>query len=304
MRRVLAFIFLSVSISCVSAQTPVRGTVVEKDTNNPIPDVIVQYGELSSDYVYTNATGRFSLPETTEEIIHFQCFGYQPRAITKSHLIQNPVVRLELNPVSLNPIIISPGDADALLDEVMENTKKKLLTDIPVAYLLHFLQTKKTDTLQNEVYMKYATTLSEKDLKKNLKAERVPYIYNIIDIARVQKAVIPASELYGAEYHASHLFTFGKSDNNETTRSYTTDSSLLILNIEPLEGRNGWASGEIRIRSRDMTILSMQIESIDSIMEMQPYKRYMGRMIKVLKKAGRFEFKEAGNKYYLKELGI
>jgi hypothetical protein len=52
---------------------------------------------------------------------------------------------------------------------------------------------------------------------------------NIIDIRRVQRTVTPTSELYGAEYHASHLFTFGKSENNETTRSFTSDSSYIVL---------------------------------------------------------------------------
>jgi len=300
MKKILTYIILILNSFILNAQVSVQGVVVDKDTQTPVTDVIVQYGTSSKDYIYTNSNGKFSLPENTEDVIHFQCFGYKPKSVLKSTLIRNRVVELELNPVSLNPVIISPGDVDALLDEVMINTKKKLLTDVPVAYLLHFLQTKTTDTLQNEIYMKYATTVREKDLKKTMKVERVPYIYNIIDIGRVQEAVTPTSELYGAEYHASHLFTFGKSANNETTRSYTSDSSLIILQIEPLKGKEGWANGEIRIRSDDMTIYSMEIESVDSIMEAQPYKRYMGKMIKILKKAGRFEFRKAGDKYFLK----
>jgi hypothetical protein len=61
------------------------------------------------------------------------------------------------------------------LDEAMQNTKKKLLLDLHWDTCCTFQQTKKSDTLQNEIYMKYATTLKEKDLKKNMKRERVPY---------------------------------------------------------------------------------------------------------------------------------
>lgn len=301
MRNVVLFFLLIFTPVCFYAQTPIQGTVIDKDSKRPIPDVIVQYGATSRDYYNTDNNGKYTIPATGEEVIHFQCIGYKAKSISRSTLMSNPIVLLELSPVSLNPIVISPGDADALLDEAMENTKKKLLLDLHLGYLLHFLQTKTTDTLQNEIYMKYATTLSEKDLKKNIKKERVPYVFNIIDIKRMQRTETPTSELYGAEYHASHLFTFGKSVNNETTRSYTSDSSFIILQIEPLEGRDGWARGEIMINKDDMTIASMEIESIDSVLTNQPYKRYMGKQIKIMRKVGRFSFKKIADKYYMSD---
>jgi len=284
----------------ITAQTTIRGTVVDKDTGNPIPDVIAQYGELSKDFVYTNDKGIFIMPENNSDAVHFQCFGYKTKSVLKASLGENPVILLEINPVTLNPVIISPGDADELLKEVMLNTKKKLVTERSLGYLLHFLQTRSEDTTRNEIYMKYTTTLKEKDLKKDLNKERVPYIYNISDIKRLQRTETPTSELYGAEYHASHLFTFGKSINNETKRSYTSDSSYIFLEIEPLAGKEGWARGEILINSDDMTIASIDIESVDSILEVQPYKRYIGKLVKVLKKIGRFEFKKVADKYYMK----
>lgn len=301
MRKCLFLVLLTFISSHLFAQTLIQGTVIDKDSNKPIADVIVQYGATSRDYVNTDTKGRYTIPTVSEDVIHFQCIGYKVKSVAKSSLLINPVVRMELNPVYLNPIVISPGDADALLDEAMQNTKKKLLLDLHLGYLLHFLQTKKSDTLQNEIYMKYATTLKEKDLKKNMKRERVPYMLNIIDIRRVQRTVTPTSELYGAEYHASHLFTFGKSENNETTRSFTSDSSYIVLQIEPLQGKDGWARGEIFINKDDMTIASMEIESIDSVLASQPYKRYMGNRVKIKRKVGRFSFKKIGDKYYMSD---
>ncbi|MFC4675313.1 carboxypeptidase-like regulatory domain-containing protein [Dysgonomonas termitidis] len=284
------------------AQAPIKGIVVDKDTKKPVPDVIVQYGTSSKEYAYTNAGGQFSIPATSEDVIYFQSIGYKSRSVLKSALRQQPTVMMELNPVSLNPVVINPYDADMLLEEVMLNTKRNLVTDHSIGYLLHFLQTKTTDTLQNEIYLKYTTILDEKILKKSLKKERIPYTYNIVDIRRLQKSVTPTSELYGAEYHASHLLSFGKSINNETTRTYTSDSSLIILNIEPLAGKEGWANGEVRINKSDMTIKSMEIESVDSILASQPAKRYLGKMVRILRKVGRFEFAKASNgKYYMKD---
>ncbi|MDR0825268.1 MAG: carboxypeptidase-like regulatory domain-containing protein [Prevotella sp.] len=301
MKKIIVLLFLTLSISDLFAQTPVNGTVIDKDSKKPISDVIVQYGNMSKDYAYTNANGKFAIPAESEEIIHFQSIGYRLKSVSKSSLEANPVVELELTPVYLNPIVISPDDADALLDEAMLTTKKKLMLDQPLGYLLHFLQTKTSDTLQNEIYLKYATTLTEKDLKKNMKKERVPYTFNIIDIRRLQRTETPTSELYGAEYHASHLFTFGKSVNNETTRSYTSDSSLIIIQIEPLEGKGGWAKGEIAINKDDMTIAFMEIKSIDSVLESLPYKRYMGKQLKIMRKVGRFSFKRVSDKYYMSD---
>ena len=301
MKRVIIFPLIFLSIYAF-AQTPIKGIVVDKDNKKPISDVIVQYGASSKEYAYTNISGQFSIPENSEDVIHFQSIGYKSKSVLKSVLRQQPTVIMELNPVSLNPVVISPYDADMLLEEVMLNTKKNLVTEHPIGYLLHFLQTKTTDTLQNEIYLKYTTSLDEKVLKKSLKKERIPYTYNIVDIRRLQKSVTPTSELYGAEYHASHLLSFGKSINKETTRTYTSDSSLIILNIEPLPGKDGWANGEVRINKSDMTIKSMEIESVDSILASQPAKKYLGNMVQVLRKVGRFEFAKASNgKYYMKE---
>lgn len=301
MKRVIIFPLLFLCIY-ILPQIPINGIVLDKDTKKPVPDVIVQYGTSSKEYAYTNASGQFSIPGNSEDIIYFQCIGYKSRSVSKSALRQQPTVVMELNPVSLSPVVISPYDADMLLEEVMLNTKKNLVTDHSIGYLLHFLQTKTTDTLQNEIYLKYTTTLDEKVLKKSLKKERIPYTYNIVDIRRLQKSVTPTSELYGAEYHASHLLSFGKSINNETTRTYTSDSSLIILNIEPLAGKEGWANGEVRINKSDMTIKSMEIESVDSILASQPAKRYLGKMVRVLRKVGRFQFAKASNgKYYMKD---
>lgn len=298
---IVVFSFLLFLCSHLSAQVYIQGTVVDKDTKKAIPDVIVQYGSSDRAFTYTDAKGRFRIPENSETIIYFQCFGYKAKSIPRTTIIQNPTVVLEVSPLSLDPVVISPDDADKLLDEAMINTKKNLLLETPVTYLLHFLETKNIDTLQNEVYMKYATTLKERDLKKNMKRDRVPYLFNLIDIKRMQRTEVPTSDMYGAEYHASHLFTFGKSVNNETYKSYSPDSTFIILRIEPLKGREGWAKGEITINRADMAIVSMEVESVDSLMESQSYKRHMGKQVKTLRKKGNFSFRKYGDRYYMSE---
>lgn len=301
MKRLAGIVFILFTLLSNVVAQAIQGKIIDKDSRDPIADVIVQYGNLSNDYTYTNEKGVFSIPDDSNDIVHFQCFGYNARSIQKSEIKKNPIIELVVNPVSLNAVIVSPDDADKLLEEVMVNTKKKLVTEVSLGYILHFAQSRSLDTTRNEIYMKYTSTLKEKDLKKNLKKERVPYTYNIVDIKSVQKAFTPTSELYGAEYHASHLFTFGKSVNNKTTKSYNTDSTLIYLEIEPLEGKAGWASGEIIINKEDMTIASMEIESVDSILDAQPYKKYIDKQVKVLKKTGRFEFKKVADRYYMKE---
>lgn len=301
MKRLSLFCLFTLFISGLAAQNSIRGVVLDKDTRNPIPDVIVQYGELSKEYVTTDDKGNFVIPESNSTVIHFQCFGYKTRSLSKSKLGANNIVFMELNPVSLAPVTISPDEADEILKEVMINTKKKLVTGIPLGYLLHFDQTKLSDTLKNEIYLSYTTLLESKKLNKNLKKDKVPYEYNILDVRRLQNAVVPPTELYGAEYHASHLFSFGKSVNNETKRSYTSDSSLIILEIKPLPGKKGWAEGEVIINKKDMTLMSIEVASVDSLLEAQPYKKYLERKVKVLRKIGRFEFAETHGKCYMKD---
>lgn len=301
MKKLSLFCLFALFISGLAAQSSIRGVVLDKDTRKPIPDVIVQYGELSNEYVTTDDKGNFVIPENNGTVIYFQCFGYKTISVSKANLGTSNIFFMELNPVSLAPVTISPDEADEILKEVMINTKEKLVTEIPLGYLLHFDQTKLSDTLKNEIYLSYTTLLKSKELKKKLKKDKVPYEYNIIDIRRLQHAVIPPTELYGAEYHASHLFSFGKSVNNETKRSYTSDSSLIILEIKPLPGKKGWAEGEVIINKKDMTLMSIEVASVDSLLEAEPYKKYLERKVKVLRKVGRFEFAETHGKCYMKD---
>lgn len=299
MRKILFALALLLLHIPLFAQLPIEGRVLDRDTRKPIADVIVQYGYTSQDYTHTDVKGNYRIPHGSRDSIVFQNIGYDTEVVAKNTLLQDGVVTMKMNSIFLNPVIISANDADRLLDKAMLNTKKRLLVEQSVGYLLHFLQTKTSDTLQNELYMTYASTLTQKSLKKNLKKERVPYIFNLIDVGRLQQTTVPTSELYGAEYHASHLFTFGKSKDNETTRAYSPDSSLLVLDIKPLPGKNSWAKGRVVINKEEMTILSMEIESVDSILQQQPYKKHMGKQIKVVSKKGKFSFNERNGEYYM-----
>lgn len=301
MKKMLIFILFLFTLTTVKAQIQnmLSGIVVDKVTRQPIPEVIVQYGSASRDYILTKDDGRYEIPLVGNEYIYFQCFGYKSRSILKSELAKKPEIELELNPISLNPVIISPGLANELLEKAMVNTKKKLLTDQPVSYLLHFLRVETSNIFQNELYMEYTATLPKKELKKEMKQDRLPYELDLLQIRHLQKSDTPPSDLYGAEYHASHLFTFSDSKNNETKLSYSPDSTIMLLDIEPLPGKNGWARGEVYINKKDMSISSIEIESVDSLLELQPYKKYKDKEYKVVRKTGNYQFKEINGKYYM-----
>ncbi|MDR1090151.1 MAG: carboxypeptidase-like regulatory domain-containing protein, partial [Prevotella sp.] len=112
-----AAIILFALISCMGlpAQIYIKGTVVDKDTKKPVPDVIVQYGSSSQAFTYTDGKGQFRIPENSENIIHFQYFGYKTKSIPRTNIIQNSKIELEVSPLSLEPVVISPDDADKLL---------------------------------------------------------------------------------------------------------------------------------------------------------------------------------------------
>lgn len=301
MKKAVTLVLMLFTLAGLGAQTQnkLEGVVVDKDTKQPIPEVIVQYGSGSRDFVYTADDGHYSVPLISNDYIFFQCFGYKSKTVLKSELVKNSTVELDINPVSLNPVIISPGMADELLEKAMVNTKKKLLTDTPVGYLLHFMRNETSSIFQNEIYMEYTATLPKKELKKEMKQDRIPYELDLLQIAQLQKGDTPPADLYGAEYHASHLFTFGDSQNNETKLSYTPDSTIMLLEIEPLPGRNGWARGEVYINKKDMSIASIEIESVDSLLALQPFKKYKDKEYKIVRKTGNYQFEEVDGKYYM-----
>lgn len=301
MKKLAILLFFSLIAAGLSAQgrPVIKGMIVDKESRQPVSDAIVQYGETSRDYVYTGADGVFEIPVTSNEYIYFQCIGYKSRSVLKTDIQKNGTVELELNPISLNPVIISPGLADELLEKSMLNTKKNLLQDQPISYMLHFLRNETSSIFKNEIYMQYNATLSKKALKKEMKKDRIPYELDLIYIAHLQKSDTPPSDLYGAEYHASHLFTFGNSENNQTMLSYTRDSTQMLLEIKPLEGSNGWAKGQVYINRKDMTISSIEIESVDSILEALPFKKYKDKQYKIVRKTGNYQFEKVNGQYYM-----
>ena len=62
MNRAVFSCFLFILSTSFFAQNVIKGIVVDKDSKQPVSDVIVQYGSMSKDYDYTKNDGRFSIP--------------------------------------------------------------------------------------------------------------------------------------------------------------------------------------------------------------------------------------------------
>ena len=302
MKATLIIFALALVSFSLGAQTfsPIKGKVIDKETKEPIVDIVIKYGKTYNDYLFSDEKGNFEIKNEKDSVLTIQGIGYKPVQIKMSDFAANPVINLEPLPISLEPFVINPYLADILLEKAMEGTRKHILVDKPVSYLLHFLQVEDyARDRRNRIYLEYTSTLKNKDLKKNKAKDNLPYTYSLTDIYHYEETTVPLSDLLGAEYHASHLLSFGKSENNVTTMSYSSDTTKILLSIKPDPEKDGWAEGEIIIDKKDMVLLKMEIQSVDSLLEKQPYKKYREKRAKIVRKKGSYEFEKIGDKYYM-----
>ncbi len=302
MNKFLITCILSLVSLSVAAQVskPIKGCVVDSDTKEPLEDVVIKYGQGGEEYLFTDQKGNFEIKSYRDSVLVVQSIGYITTEVKYADLVVNPIIELESSPISLAPVVINPYLAEMLLAKAMDGTRKHILVDKPVSYLLSFLQVEDYDRdRRNRVYLEYTSTLKKKDLKKSKKDGNLPYTLRLVDVFHLEQTPLALSDLFGAEYHASHLLSFGKSENNVTTLSYSVDTTQIILNIRPIPGKSGWAEGEVVIDKKDMAILKIEVQSVDSLLAEQPYKKYREKQVKIVRKKGIYQFEKMGDKYHM-----
>lgn len=88
------------------------GTVVDRE-GEPLPQVVVSWGEDRSQSVSTDFDGNFTIPDVNYRTIRFETFGYEPTEYRPSDLPPDGIITLYEKAEALDEIVIFPKDNPA-----------------------------------------------------------------------------------------------------------------------------------------------------------------------------------------------
>jgi hypothetical protein len=163
MKKYLLLIALCPSLLLFS-QTKISGQVVDKQTDQPVPYVII-YTADNKAITMTDDDGRFNLDVNPSEPVYFKQLAYDFFTALSDSIINTPKIYLTKHVIELNEVVVSPDYARNLLQKDCRNTDMRTLRKKAIPYLFHFEGLTSTGG-ELEMYALIDVALNKVDKKK------------------------------------------------------------------------------------------------------------------------------------------
>jgi hypothetical protein len=145
------------------SQTKITGKVIDKETQNPVSDVIVHSsGKIS----ITNDKGEFEFEINQSETVYFRPLSYKSFNILSDSLQNNSIVYLVSNVTELSEVVISPDRAKYLLNKAIHNLFANFQKEKTTAYYLTHVEENTANRGKREVYALLEISLDNMNAKK------------------------------------------------------------------------------------------------------------------------------------------
>jgi len=144
MKTKLSILFLLLAFPLfLFAQTKISGRVLDKETHEPISNVVV-YTNVGTNITQTDNDGCYNLIVNQSESVYFKQLAYDFFTCSSDSLLLNPNIYLTQNIIHLNEVVISPENAQTLLNKAIRNLYARLQKNKAKFYILHIEEA--TDT--------------------------------------------------------------------------------------------------------------------------------------------------------------
>jgi hypothetical protein len=164
--QIKLFILFVCCSSVTFAQSKIEGYVIDNETRKPVYGVVVFTNEKGQ-ATMTDEQGRYFLDINLAGPIYFQHLAYDFLSTTSDSLLVNPNVRLVCHTVELSEIVISPLDAQLILDKAFENLVKNYFKKGLKSYLYHIEESTNSGA-EKEAYALVEATRILPNFKKRL----------------------------------------------------------------------------------------------------------------------------------------
>jgi hypothetical protein len=259
----------------------------------------------------TNEKGIFTLSIDKIDIkdvrLKISCVGYKEDWILYPQLTDTIFVQLENEPITLPEIEISYIKANNLLRQGIRNLKTNLLKDTPLCYQLNYTEQEMLSGENRMLNAKYVSMVKKMPKEKG----KIPYQLSLISKQQIDKIQQPPnSKLFTKNVHSVE-FQIQQIDYYEINEFYSVkylDSEAdsvfyLVCNPNLKKKKIAIAKMIFGISKSDTILISMQVESIDSIINIIPYDKKRSVMYKPQNIHNSITFrKDENDGYYMYQL--
>jgi hypothetical protein len=159
-KLLLAFVLCP---ALVFSQTKIRGKVLDRETQKPVPDVIVHSsGKIS----ITNDKGEYDFEINQSEVVYFRHLSYRSFKIPSDSLQMKDIVYIRPNVTELSEVIISPNRTNYLLNKAIDNLFANFQKEKTKTHYLTHVEENTTKGGEREVYALIETLLDKVNTEK------------------------------------------------------------------------------------------------------------------------------------------
>jgi hypothetical protein len=215
------------------SQTKIQGKVLDKETQKPVPDVIVHSsGKIS----ITNDRGEYDFEINQSETVYFRHLSYNPLKMQSDSLQNNNTVYLTSNVTELSEVVISPNRAKYLLNTAVNNLIANFQKEKTKAYYLTHVEENTTKGGEREVYALIETVLD----KMSLNGKFCNWDLKLIQLDRIKNVdendFIGKGKNISTDFFPDNLyFSFGKAKDTTAffVEIYDENSDYWIIKTYP-----------------------------------------------------------------------
>ena len=283
------------------AQTKISGRVFDKDTHKPVSNVVI-YTNAGNKITMTDDDGQYNLIVNQSEPVYFKQLGYDFFTGLSDSLLLNPDVYLSRNIVNLNEVVISPENAQTLLNKAIQNLFARHQKNKTKYHLCHIEETTDTGGYR-EAYVSIESVLSNVNSKKR----KLDWNINLVQLDRktiLEDSFRPKkSRVVRIAFFPEEMNIISES-NDYIYESYEDDNDQLIIKVSPKRLDKKHYRYDLYTIDKQDTILTDYIgQSFPNSSEITTQK-FLSLTRQTLNHFSRLKFvqDELLDSYYLKEL--
>jgi hypothetical protein len=282
----------------VFSQTKIRGKVFDKETQKPVPDVIVHSG---SNISITNDRGEYDFEINQPETVYFRHLSYKSFKIQSDSLQNNGVISLTPNVSELDEVVISPNRTKYLLNTSIQNLVANFQKVKTKAYYLVHVEESTTKGGEREVYALIETFLD----KINVKKEFFNWDLRLTQLDRTKimgenDFNVKGEDITTDFFPEKFYFSFGKTKDTTTfvTEIYDENSDCLIIKTYPqYPNKKYYYYSLFTINKRDTVLTDVTYQSYSDLNELTT-RNFKGFSYNISNQFNKFRFSKNTSDLY------
>ena len=253
---------------CVSAQMVTR-TITDIDNGMAVPYATI-YKSDSTFLCSASIDGVFSIEVTPGSFYKISHIGYKPITLTAEQLLSDEIIKMEMLPYELNPVVVTPNSALSDIYRAFDSTHKH----IPSAPFFQRCYKKEQIISANDILLDSKAIIDTKVVKVHAVGKGV-YIYVSIKGLQIDYNNIDSGDIIPnpRQISISNINQVSipskDAENIIFNRIHSENDSITIITFHPKFYGDAYKTGRFIIDKRTWIILRIDMTFDDATIEYQ-----------------------------------